>query len=185
MKSLKPVARRGGAVSLAAASALLLAGCSAGQITQTSSQVAAVNGASAQTEDGSVTVQDVTVLLDADGNAALKFTASNQDYDRHEHQLKSVKVDGQTVQLTTPKPMAYNCSIVGDSEEGIDKMPQAESACIQYVTTSLENEDFAYGGNLPVEFNFDSGTVNTIATVAAPTVESGKSERMPDAEKQH
>ena len=47
MKSLKQVA-----VAAAAAGALALTGCSAGQITQTSDQVAAVDGASAATENG-------------------------------------------------------------------------------------------------------------------------------------
>lgn len=183
MKSLKSVARRGGAVSVAAASALLLAACSAGQITQTSSQVAAVNGASAQTEDGSVAVRDVTVLLDESGQAALKFTATNQDYDMREHQLQSAEVDGQAVQLGSVKPMGYNTSIVGDSTEGLQKMPQSDSETIQYVETSLNNRDFAYGGNLPVTFTFDSGTIETVATISAPTVESGQTDREPEAEK--
>lgn len=183
MKSLKSVARRGGAVSVAAASALLLAACSAGQITQTSSQVAAVNGASAQTEDGSIAVRDVTVLLDESGQAALKFTATNQDYDMREHQLQSAEVDGQAVQLGSVKPMGYNTSIVGDSAEGLQKMPQSDSETIQYVETSLNNRDFAYGGNLPVTFTFDSGTIETVATISAPTVESGQTDSDPEAEK--
>lgn len=185
VKSLKSVARRGGAVSVAAASALLLAGCSAGQITQTSSQVAAVNGASAQTEDGSIAVRDVTVLLDESGQAALKFTATNQDYDMREHQLQSAEVDGQAVQLGSVKPMAYNTSIVGDSADGLDAMPQADGEKIQYVETSLDNESFAYGGNLPVTFTFDSGKIETVATVSAPTVASGQTDRQPEAEKNH
>lgn len=44
MKSLNLAARRGALVTVAAASALALASCSAGQVTQTSSQVAAVDG---------------------------------------------------------------------------------------------------------------------------------------------
>ena len=182
VKSLKSVARRGGAVSVAAVSALLLAACSAGQITQTSSQVAAVNGASAQTEDGSVTVQDVTVLLDENGEAALKFTASNQDYQMHEHKLQSIEVDGQSVQMDSTEPMGYNCNIVGDSADGLEQMPQSTdtTACVEYVETALDNKDFAYGGNIPVTFTFDSGTIDVTATVAAPTLESGDSVRQPE-----
>lgn len=183
VKSLKSVARRGGAVSVAAASALLLAGCSAGQITQTSSQVAAVNGSSAQTEDGSIAVRDVTVLLDESGQAALKFTATNQDYDRREHQLQSAEVDGQSVQLGAVQPMGYNTRIVGDSADGLRNMPQSDSETIQYVETSLNNDSFAYGGNLPVTFTFDSGTIETVATVSAPTVQSGQTKLEPEAEK--
>ena len=182
VKSLKSVARRGGAVSVAAASALLLAACSAGQITQTSSQVAAVNGASAQTEDGSVAVRDVTVLLDETGQAALKFTATNQDYDMREHKLQSVEVDGQQVELGSVDAMPYNTVIVGDSADGLRNMPEADMDKIQYVETELDNKDFAYGGNLPVTFTFDSGKIETLATVSAPTVESGKTHRQPEAE---
>ncbi|WP_296149210.1 hypothetical protein [uncultured Corynebacterium sp.] len=182
VKSLKSVARRGGAVSVAAASALLLAACSAGQITQTSSQVAAVNGASAQTEDGSVAVRDVTVLLDETGQAALKFTATNQDYDMREHKLQSVEVDGQSVQLGSVDAMPYNTTIVGDSANGLRNMPEANMDKIQYVETELDNEDFAYGGNLPVTFTFDSGKIETLATISAPTAKSGESHRQPEAE---
>jgi len=185
VKSLKSVARRGGAVSVAAASALLLAACSAGQITQTSSQVAAVNGASAQTEDGSVAVRDVTVLLDENGEAALKFTATNQDYDMRDHQLQSVEVDGQNVQLGSVDPMPYNTSIVGDSADGLDTLPQTDLDKIQYVQTELNNREYAYGGNLPVTFTFDSGKVEALATISAPTVESGKTHRQPEAEQAH
>jgi len=177
VKSLKSVARRGGAVSVAAASALLLAACSAGQITQTSSQVAAVNGASAQTEDGSVTVRDVTVILDDNGQAALKFTASNQDYEMREHKLQSVEVDGQSVQLQSVDPMPYNTTIVGDSADNLDKIPQSDDKKIQYTETQLSNRDFAYGGNLPVTFTFDSGKIETVATIAAPHRESGQEAR--------
>lgn len=182
MKSLKSVARRGGAVSLAAASALLLAACSAGQITQTSSQVAAVNGASAATEDGSVTVQDVTIILEENGDAALKFTASNQDYEMKEHRLQSVEVNGQSVSMNTPDPLGYNCNLVGDSQAGLERMPQAENSCIEYVATSVDNQNFAYAGNVPVTFTFDTGTIEVLATVAAPTVESGDTVRDPNPE---
>lgn len=168
MKSLKPVA------ALSVASALALAGCSAGQITQTSDQVAAVDGASGSTEGKEISVQDVTVVLADSGQAALKFVVTNQDRTQADHKLVSAEVDGQKVQMSTPKEIGYNCSVVGDSAEGLERAPEAKDACIQYIPTTVENKDFAYGGNVPVKFNFDKGSVEVSATVSAPTLASGQ-----------
>ncbi|QYH19248.1 hypothetical protein JKI95_08590 [Corynebacterium aquatimens] len=172
VKSKKPVA-----VVAAVAASLALVGCSAGQITQTSSQVAAVDGATVFTEDGSLSVQDVTLVLSEDGDAALKFTATNQDPSMREHKLVSAEVAGQPVTLGSAQGIGYNCVLVADSKDGLDRIPQSDSACIQYVETSVENKDFAYAGNVPVKFTFDSGTIDVDATVAAPLLPSGKVER--------
>ena len=174
MKSLKRVA----AAAVAGCATLALVGCSAGQITQTSNQVAAVDGASASTEDGSVAVQDVTVVLAEDGQAALKFTATNQDTAMKDHTLKSVDVDGQNVAISGNSSIAYNCALVADSKDGLERMPQDKNDnCIEYTATTLENDDFAYGGNVPVTFNFDTGSLDVVATVSAPTLASGQVDR--------
>ncbi|WP_096877732.1 hypothetical protein [Corynebacterium bouchesdurhonense] len=170
MKSLKPVA------ALSVASALALTGCSAGQITQTSSQVAAVDGATGFTENRELSVQDVTVVLDENGQAALKFVATNQDRTEAEHQLVSAEVDGAKVNLGSAKTIGYNCNLVADSQDGLDRIPEAKDACIQYVPNSVQNKDFAYGGNVPVKFNFDAGSIEVTATVSAPGVPSGERE---------
>lgn len=168
MKSLKPV------VALTVASALALTGCSAGQITQTSSQVAAVDGATAFTENRELSVLDVTVVLDENGQAALKFVATNQDRSEADHQLLSAEVDGARVNLGSTKTIGYNCSLVSDSKDGLDRIPESKDACIQYVANSVENKDFAYGDNVPVKFNFDAGSIDVTATVSAHTVPSGE-----------
>ena len=174
MKSLKRVA----AAAVAGCATLALVGCSAGQITQTSNQVAAVDGASASTEDGSVSVQDVTVVLAEDGQAALKFTATNQDTSMKDHTLKSVDVDGQNVAISGNSSIAYNCALVADSKDGLERMPQDKNDnCIEYTATTLANDDFAYGGNVPVTFNFDTGSLDVVATVSAPTLASGQVDR--------
>jgi len=173
VKSLKQAA----ALIVAGCAAVALTGCSAGQITQTSDQVAAVDGASAATEDGAVAVQDVTVILAEDGQASLKFTATNQDTSLKDHTLQSVTVDGQQVNLSGVDALKYNCVLVADSQEGLERMPQDEGDCITYVTSSLPNDDFAYGGNLPVSFKFDTGTIDVTATVSAPTLASGQVDR--------
>ena len=174
VKSLKRVA----AAAVAGCATLALVGCSAGQITQTSNQVAAVDGASASTEDGSVAVQDVTVVLAEDGQAALKFTATNQDTAMKDHTLKSVDVDGQNVAISGNSSIAYNCALVADSKDGLERMPQDKNDnCIEYTATTLANDDFAYGGNVPVTFNFDTGSLDVVATVSAPTLASGQVDR--------
>ncbi|RNE49868.1 hypothetical protein [Corynebacterium alimapuense] len=187
VKSLKATARRGGIISAAALCTLALASCSAGQVTQTSSQVAPVNGASADSADGNVAVRDVIVRVYESGEAALKFTAINQDVSMDSIVLESIEVNGTPVSLDpAPSPLERNCVLVGASTEELDSFPQAEdSGCIEYVETSLDNDDFAIGGNLPVVFTFNSGTLELDAAVGASQLPSGSYERMPDSEHDH
>ncbi|OHO33279.1 hypothetical protein HMPREF2690_07750 [Corynebacterium sp. HMSC034E11] len=173
MKSLKQVA----VIAAAGCASLALVGCSAGQITQTSNQVAAVDGASAATENGEVAVQDVTVVLAEDGKAALKFTATNQDTSMTDHTLKSVTAGGNTVKIANNNTIKYNCVLVADSAAGLERLPQDDANCISYTATSLANDDFAYGGNVPVTFNFDTGSIDVVATVSAPHLVSGQVDR--------
>ena len=85
-----------------------------------------------------------------------------------EHTLDSVEVDGAAVEMDSAT-LGRDCVLVGDSAEGLDSMPQAENTgCIEYTETSLPNDDFAIGGNLPVVFSFDTGEVEVTATIAAP-----------------
>ncbi|MCS5479626.1 hypothetical protein NYP18_08145 [Corynebacterium sp. YIM 101645] len=182
VKSLKSAARRGGIISAAALSALALASCSAGQVTQTASQVAAVNGAEGNSEDGTVVVRDVTIMVDHEGEAALKFTAVNQDTTMTEHTLESVEVDGTPVDIESTT-LARDCVLVADSAAGLEATPQAEGiGCIEYVEASLPNDNFAYAGNVPVVFTFDSGEIAVDATVSAPQLPAGSFDREPGAE---
>lgn len=174
VKSLKLLA------AVAVASALALAGCSAGQITQTSDQVAAVDGATAFTEGQELSVQDATVILAEDGKAAVKFTVTNQDRSMKDHVLESVTVDGTPAKLGNARPIPYNGSLVADSAEGLKNMPKSKDGSIQYVTSSIENQDFAYGGVVPVKFQFDGASLEVDATVAAPVLKSGQTEREAD-----
>lgn len=178
MKSLKATARRGALISVAAVSALALASCSAGQITQTSSQVAAVDGAEAATESNTVVVRDVTVHVDKEGQAGLKFVAVNQDNSDKEHNLRSVTVDGETVTLNGDTTIKSNCSLVADLQAELDRFPQSQAGCINYVATSLTNTGLAVGGNKDVTFNFDDGEINVVATISEPLYESGTVDRV-------
>ena len=103
--TLKSAARRGVALGLAGCAALALSACGAGQISQTANQVAAVDGASAHSDDNTIAVRDVTVVVNDDSTAALKFTAVNQDTSESTHTLESVTVGGEQVTLSE-KPKA-------------------------------------------------------------------------------
>ncbi|ALC06767.1 hypothetical protein CDES_12085 [Corynebacterium deserti GIMN1.010] len=177
MKSLNSAARRGALMTVAVASALALASCSAGQITQTSSQVAAVDGNEAGSENDAVLVRDVTIHVTEDGEAGVKFTAINQDTSHTSHSLESITVDGEEVEIDGAQPIERNCSLVADIQSELDLLVEPEVGCIQHVATSLDNPGFAYGGVVPVEFTFDTGSFTVDATVSAPVLESGQVDR--------
>lgn len=174
MKSLKSAAL----VTGAAFCALALASCGAGQLSQTDTQVAAVDGASANTQDNLISVRDVTVHVQKDGKAGLKFTASNLDKGDRTHTLKSVSVDGKSVSLDGELSMAPECSLVADLEQELKNIPTTDKACLQKVATSVDNPGFPPGGNAEVKFVFDSGQeVAVTATISEPLPEAGTMER--------
>lgn len=177
MQSLKSAARRGAIISVTAVSALALASCSAGQITQTADKVAAVDGASASTDDNKVAVRDVTILVEPDGSAALKFSAVNQGYDTDVISLESVEVDGQRVEMDKAQPLHRDQSIIADSQKNLDATTQQDSESVQYIATKLKNDDFGYAGDRPVTFEFSNGSVDVDATIAATQMQSGEFDR--------
>ena len=177
VQSLKSAARRGAIISVTAVSALALASCSAGQITQTADKVAAVDGASASTEDNKVAVRDVTILVEPNGTAALKFTAVNQGYDTDVISLESVEVDGQRVEMDKTQPLHRDQSIIADSQKNLDATTQQDSENVQYIATSLKNDDFGYAGDRPVTFEFSNGSIDVDATIAATQMQSGEFDR--------
>ncbi|QGU01279.1 hypothetical protein CKALI_01900 [Corynebacterium kalinowskii] len=160
-------ARRSALIAVAGVAVAALSACSAGQISQTSDQVAAVDGASANTADKSIAVRDVTVIVDEDQTAALKFTAVNTDTTMKDHTLKSVKVDGKEIQLSEKPKIERNCSVVADSKDNIELLKKNDNVCIIYIDTELPNDGFAVGGQKPVTFEFDSGKIEMNATIAA------------------
>nr|WP_063709828.1 hypothetical protein [Nocardia transvalensis] len=95
--------------AVAAGAALALSGCGAGQISQTASQVAAVNGNSANV--GKVALRDVRILLPQSeeytnakgGKALLAFSAVN-DGETKIDELTSITTDLGTVKITPSNP---------------------------------------------------------------------------------
>ncbi|MTE10582.1 hypothetical protein FKE98_09230 [Corynebacterium aurimucosum] len=183
MQSLKSAARCGAIMSVTALSALALASCSAGHVAQTAEKVIAVDGASASSEDGKVAVRDVTIQVEPDtGETSLKFVAVNQGYKVNDVVLESVSVDGQDVPLEGVKPLPRDHSLFADSQTNLDRLPKdGKDKNITYVTTSLENEDYAFGGSRPVTFTFNTGTIEVDATVSASPLQSGDFDRDPQS----
>ncbi|MFA1448176.1 hypothetical protein [Corynebacterium diphtheriae] len=177
VKSLKSAARRGAMISVAAASALALVSCSAGQITQTSDQVAAVDGSEVDNANGTIALRDVTISLTEQGQAGVKFTAINQDNSNKEHVLKSITVDGTKATIDGDTKLASDCSIVGGIKAEMSRLTEPKSGCITHVITSVENKGLAVGGSKNVVFSFDSGDIALDATIAAPVLESGQHDR--------
>ncbi|WP_031270605.1 MULTISPECIES: hypothetical protein [Corynebacterium] len=185
VKSMKSVARRGALISAAAVSTVTLAACSAGQITQTSSQVAAVDGTQADTENGTIALRDVTVHLTDKGEAGVKFTAVNQDNSNARHTLKSITVGGEKAVITGETTINSDCSLVGDVPSELTKLTKPKNICIEHVSTTIANTGLAVGGNKEVVFTFDSGTITTTATISTPVVESGTQDREVGAHNAH
>ena len=183
MQSLKSAARCGAIMSVTALSALALASCSAGHVAQTAEKVAAVDGAAASTEDGKVSVRDVTIQVEPDsGETSLKFIAVNQGYKVDEVTLESISVDGQDVVIEGATPIARDQALYGDSATNLENLPKDEKDNnVTYVTTSLENDGFAFGGSRPVTFTFNTGTIEVDATVSASPLQSGDFDRDPQS----
>lgn len=183
MQSLKSAARCGAIMSVTALSALALASCSAGHVAQTAEKVIAVDGASASSEDGKVAVRDVTIQVEPDtGETSLKFVAVNQGYKVDDVTLESVSVDGQDVPLEGVKPLPRDHALYADSQANLERLPKdGKDKNITYVTTSLENEDYGFGGSRPVTFTFNTGTIEVDATVSASPLQSGDFDRDPQS----
>lgn len=129
------VSRCGLAVAaLATGAALALSGCSAGQISQTASQVPAVNGNAATL--GTVALRDVRILLPPSeeysntkgGKAVLAFSAINEGRQSNDT-LVSVTTDLGKVQITPQKPqLVPGETVVAGSKAQIAKAKDAPAA---------------------------------------------------------
>lgn len=174
MKNLKSVAL----ATAVGMSAIALTACSAGQISQTADQVPEVNGVAGETPKKDMTVRDVVILVNPDGTAALKFTASNQDPNLTPHSLKSVTMDGQQVELESqPKAINNNCSLNVNSKQGIEATHPTDHVCLQQIPSKVQNTGLALGGNKDVVFTFDSGEVKLSTPIVAPTPKAGSTNR--------
>mgnify|MGYP001756679535 CR=1 FL=1 len=176
---LKTTFARGALALVAAGSALALSACGAGQITQTSSQVAAVNGASGSA--GHADVQDVSVVVGPDNSLALKFTVTNEDEKGKAVTVESVKVDGKEVSGLDEAEIPAGGSLVADGEFAMDDLKTKGQDQLKYTATSVKGVDDVYvGGHKKVTFKLNVGEVELNAPVNAYVPEAGKLHRDED-----
>lgn len=116
-----PRRRMATVAAIAAGAALALTGCSAGQISQTSTQVAAVNGNNADV--GSIALRNVHIVYPtethtnvAGGNAVLAMSLINND-ETTSHQLTNIDTDLGSVRITPSDTSSGNGT-------GIELAPQ-------------------------------------------------------------
>ncbi|MBV7295900.1 hypothetical protein KRX51_08260 [Corynebacterium sp. TAE3-ERU12] len=206
--TLKSAARRGTIATVAFVSALGLAACSSGQISQTADQVAAVDGA--QNEQpaipGGIAIRDAQVVIDPGTNdAALKFTAVNQERSDITYTLKSVSVEGAGDVKLSPKAktkgaagydkqdleIPHGCSLVATTARDIDVIAEGaedNGSCINYLITDLDSstlvgsDSSAAGLNRTITFTFadNTGKIETIevfSTVSAYIPDAGSADR--------
>ncbi|MFD5868810.1 hypothetical protein ACFWGD_09400 [Corynebacterium sp. NPDC060344] len=209
--TLKSVVRRGAIATVAAASAVALAACGAGQISQTANQVAAVDGAQneQEAEVGGVAIRDAHIVVDPDsGDAALKFTVSNQERANEAmYTLESIEVEGagdvqmNPVAATKTFDEAANadgdipreCSLVADAAGAVEQyaeLADSNPGCIGYVSTTLDSASLAganataSGENRNVTFTFNgpNGTeeIELFVTISPYIPEAGSVDRGDD-----
>lgn len=166
--TLKSVVRRGALATVATASAVALAACGAGQISQTANQVAAVDGARnfTDTQDRGIAVRDAQIVIDPDsGEAALKFSASTEAVATGAYYaLESIEVEGagevEINEVTSTQGyddalensgadgenvIPRDCQLVADYEGAVEQYSEnadVNPGCITYVSTSLDGESF-------------------------------------------
>ncbi len=76
------------------------------------------------------------------------------------------------------QPLHRDQSIIADSAKNLEELKKdKKNKNVQYVETSLENEDFGYAGSRPVTFTFNNGTIEVDAAVAASPLKSGEYNR--------
>jgi len=179
--------------AIAAGAALALTGCSAGQITQTSAQVAAVNGNNADV--GSIALRNVHIVYPtethtnvAGGDAVLALSLVNND-EITSDQLTNIDTDLGSVRITGPRAATSNGSTIelapqetvvaagsrasnsnaanqaGQNTNPATDDPEADPALIEI--TGL-TKDITPGLTYAVTFDFkDSGTVEMEVPVDA------------------
>jgi copper(I)-binding protein len=174
--------------ALAGCAGLLLTGCSAGQVTQTSSQASAVNGNSA--EIGLISLRNVHVVYPNDeeftnsagGNALLSFVIINNS-PATEDRLREVSSDAAEVRFEPESarelpPSRVLVAVAPGTEENADAMladPNTRTATVEL--TNLK-ENLTPGLTFPMTFDFENagGVTLQVPIDAGPDVEREASE---------
>lgn len=156
-------------VAVLGAASLGLTACGAGQISQTADQVAAVDGASGQTEDAAVYVRDVTVLVNDSNQASLKFTAMNDEKKAGEAVvLQGVKVENTPVNVAANPHIGSGCSLVINTPRQNEVQPSAshDAMCAEYGIATVADPGAVPGQQRTVTFSFSNGDITVNAPVS-------------------
>lgn len=168
--------RRTALVVLAVGAALGASACSSGQVSQTASQVAAVDGGNGSV--GDLYVNDLLVALDENGgDARVGFAVSFSGSGLEEPiSIESVEIDGTPVQLGQTEPMERGCTIVVDARENAEPAPAQDNICVETTTATLPGaDDLKVGVSVPATVSFSNGDqIETDAGVVAEILEVGE-----------
>ncbi|MFF0611455.1 hypothetical protein ACFYUD_22610 [Nocardia tengchongensis] len=172
--------------ALAAGAVLALSGCGAGQVSQTATQVAAVNGNSANV--GTIALRDVRFLLPQGeefnntkgGKAVLAFTAVNMS-DSKTDELVSISTDLGQVKLAEKIEIKPSSAVVADKptakdsataaavheqnagQPASDKVADPNAKPVLIEVTGLA-KDVNPGLTYPLTFNFKEGGTVVVTT---------------------
>ncbi|MBM9838901.1 hypothetical protein JO861_20345 [Rhodococcus hoagii] len=191
-----PTRRVMAAVALAAGATLMLSACGAGQISQTATQVAAINGN--QATSGDIALRNVHVVypnseefsIEPGGDAELAFTAVNLSESKSDR-LKSIKTD-------------YASSVKIDEKDGTLEIkpqfalgagnpdvsvPEEAPEHVSLIDVTLQDirEGVRPGLTFPVIFTFENAgdIVVQVPVDAGPKTERHESEKSPVVSEGH
>lgn len=191
-----PTRRVMAAVALAAGATLMLSACGAGQISQTATQVAAINGN--QATSGGIALRNVHVVypnseefsIEPGGDAELAFTAVNLSESKSDR-LKSIKTD-------------YAGSVKIDEKDGTLEIkpqfalgagnpdvsvPEEAPEHVSLIDVTLQDirEGVRPGLTFPVIFTFENAgdIVVQVPVDAGPKTERHESEKSPVVSEGH
>lgn len=160
---------------LAVGAAGLLSACSAGQITQTSSQVAPVDGGFASSEDLNVdnfrVVVDEEHISDPGGEGRVGFSVSYSGSmlaGEEGVELQAVQVDGQEANIVSSEPFPRDCTLtahVGPQAELPEVENEPGGLCMRFAEVTLpDTSDLRVGVSVPGSLTFSNGDEIDILT---------------------
>lgn len=151
--------RRPALVVLALGAALGTSACSAGQVSQTASQVAAVNGGQGSVGDLVVNNLQVVMPESGEGEATVGFVASFDGTGTGESvTLDRVEIAGEELQLGEAPPLERGCSIVYSADQSTPPPPVPQGVCVEHTTAALPTSDGLHiGTSAPATVTYSNG----------------------------
>ncbi|WP_291086025.1 hypothetical protein [Dietzia sp. UBA5065] len=149
--------RRTALVVLAVGAALGASACSAGQVSQTAGQVAAVDGGRGTA--GDLTVNDLVVVVPESGEARLGFAASFTGSGLGDSvSLDRVEIGGVEARVGQSEPLQRGCSLIVSAAADATPVPRTDDICVERTTATLPaGDDLNVGNSLPATLTFSNG----------------------------